>query len=452
MAYNDDRRKMMATQPVGKLLWQFAVPSIVSMLVTSVYNLCDTIFIGHTEGALAIAGLAIVLPLMNISTAFRLLAGVGGAAQTSMAMGRNDQEGAKLIYGNLIKLTVYISVALMVIGLLFLNPILTAFGASEGTLPYAHTYTFIYLLGLPLGHLLFNMTAQMRSIGNPKKAMNILVGTVLLNIVLDAIFIIGFGWGIAGAAWATVISQGIGMLQCVVYFRTRDCYLHLSRKGLQLHKDIVKRIFSIGVSPFSVQLSGCLIVVFINRSLMEAGGADGDLCVGAYGIMYRVSQIMILIVSGFTQAMQPLVGFNVGAGLTKRVLEIIRTSLAFATVTMTLGYIIILLWAEELTSILTTDAHLIAISGPAMRIALCVYPLVGAQMVATTYFNSVGKAKLSMFTSLSRMWLFLLPLLFILPQFAGINGVWWSMSIADCISVLLACGLLWYEMRDLHHS
>lgn len=277
--------------------------------------------------------------------------------------------------------------------------------------------------------------------------MTLLVGSVVLNIVLDAIFILGFKWGIKGAALATVLSQVAGLLQSIIFFRKSDHYVRLNIKYLRMRWMIIKRIFSIGISPFSIQLSGCLIVVLINRALIKQGGIDGDLCVGAYGIMYRISQMMILIVSGFAQGMQPIVGFNSGAGLFSRVRTIVGQSLSIATLVMMLGYVIIWLWAEELAGLLTDDPKLIAFCGPALRIALCIYPLVGCQMIATSYFNSVGKAKLSMITSLSRMWLFLLPLLLFLPNKMGVTGIWWSMSIADCASVILAIVFLWHEMR-----
>jgi len=437
----------MATKPVDKLLMQFALPSIISMCVTSIYNLCDTVFIGHTVGALAIAGLAIAFPVMNISTAFRLLSSVGGAAQMSLHMGRKDQEGARRIYGNVIAMSFLVSVALMIVGLLLLDQILSLFGASPAVLPYAHRYTQIYLWGMPVAHIFFSMTSMMRAVGHPRTSMSLLVGTVVLNVVLDALFILGFGWGIEGAAYATLLSQVAGLVVCILFFRNPSHYMELTLSSLRLSWTTVKRIFSIGVSPFSIQLSGCLIVVVINNALMAQGGDNGDLCVGAYGIMYRISQIMILIVSGFAQGMQPLVGFNAGAGLLDRVQSLLGQSLRIATAVMSVGYVVIFIWAEEIAGLLTADPELILLCAAAMRIALCVYPLVGSQMIATSYFNSVGRARLSMITSLSRMWIFLLPLLLFLPPIMGVDGIWWSMSLADCCSVLLAWVLLRREIK-----
>lgn len=437
----------MSTQPINKLLMQFALPSIISMCVTSVYNLCDTIFIGQVVGPLAIAGLAIAFPLMNISTAFRLLSSVGGAAQTSLHMGRNDRKGARRIFGNVMAMSFLVSVVLMTVGLWLLDPILSLFGASSAVLPYAHEYTKIYLWGMPVAHLFFAMTSQMRSVGHPKTSMYFLVGSVVLNVALDALFILMFGWGIKGAAYATFLSQAIGMIGCLIFFSLPNHYVRLSLEGLKLNFTSVRNIVSIGISPFSIQLSGCLIVIVINNALMSHGGTDGDFCVGAYGIMYRVSQIMILVVSGFAQGMQPLVGFNAGAGLIDRVYAVLGQSLRIATAVMAVGYMVIFIWAEEVAGFLTDDPELIRYCAGAMRIALCIYPLVGSQMIATTYFNSIGRARLSMITSLSRMWVFLLPLLLILPQKWGIDGIWWSMSLADCCSVLLAWILLGREVR-----
>jgi len=447
MAFSPEKRRELSTQPVGKLLMRFALPSIVSMCITSVYNLCDTFFIGQTVGALAIAGLAIVFPLMNIGTAFRLLVSVGGASQVSLYMGRDDQEGASRIYSNMMGMSLLVGLALMIGGLLFLDPILSLFGASSATLPFARDYMFIYLHGLPFAYLFFAMTSQLRAVGHPRTSMTILIGSVLLNIVLDAIFVLQLHWGIRGAAYATVFSQIAGFVASTIYFRFTEFHLHFTFKSLRLSMSVIKRILSIGVSPFSIQVSGCIIVLIINRSLMGYGGADGDLFIGAYGIMYRISQMMILIVSGFAQGMQPLVGVNAGAGLFDRVRHLLTYSICISTVVMVLGYLAILIWAEEIAFLLTDDPHLVACCAPAMRIALCIYPLVGSQMIATSYFNSVGHARLSMITSLSRMWIFLLPLLLFLPRLLGLEGVWWSMSLADCASVLLAWILLWREIR-----
>lgn len=446
----EDKSVLLATKPIGKLLWQFAAPSIVAMSATSIYNVCDSIFIGHGAGPYAIAGLAITFPLMNISAAFGSLAGMGGSAQTSVYMGMGKRNVAQKIFGNVLSLNLIIGLTLSTLGLIFLNPILEAFGATDSTLTYARDYMRIYLLGICIHHAFLGMSGQLRAIGHPQLAMKAQLLTVVVNIMLDALFIFGFGWGISGAALATVLAQSCGFGLTSWYLRSgSDKYVHFRRNIFQLKASIVRKILSIGLAPFSVNICGCFIVVVLNHALLEQGGLHGDLCVGANGITNRVTQLLILMVAGFSQGMQPIVGFNIGARLHDRVREVLIKAVMTATVILTTGYILIAIFPATLAAMFTSDPVLIEYCVPALRISLCTFPVVGVQMIATSFFQSIRKPGLSMLISLSRQLIFLLPLLLVLPPIMGVHGVWWSMPIADVFSITLSVILLFREYHKL---
>lgn len=447
--FQDERSRMMATQPVGKLLWKFAAPSIVAMSASSIYNLCDSIFIGRGAGEFAIAGLAITFPIMNILSAFGALTSVGGAAQTSVHMGMRDRKTAQLIFGNVLSMALILSILLSVGGLLFLDPMLTLFGASAETLPYAHDYMFIILLGTVISHTFLGMCGQMRATGNPGKAMRAQLIAVVANLILDPIFIFMLGWGIRGAAFATVCGQLIAWMYAVHQFFGPHHYVYLSKKVLALQSHIVKKIISIGLAPFLVNVSGCAIVVAINHALLSQGGADGDLYVGGYGITNRITQLLVMGVAGFAQGMQPIVGFNIGSGNLSRVKEVLYKAIFVATLVMTTGYALIALFPAQLAAMFTDNQKMIDLCVPALRIALCTFPFVGSQMIAVSFFQSIRKATMSIYVSLTRQLLFLLPMLLILPNVLGVNGVWWSMSLADIFSVTLSWALLWYQLKHL---
>lgn len=450
MDNTEDKSVLLATKPIGKLLWQFAAPSIVAMSATSIYNFCDSIFIGQGAGPYAIAGLAITFPLMNISAAFGSLAGTGGSAQTSVYMGMGKRNVAQKIFGNVLSLNLIIGLTLTTLGLIFLDPILQAFGATDTTLTYARDYMRIYLLGICIHHAFLGMSGQLRAIGYPRLAMTAQLLTVVINILLDALFIFGFGWGISGAALATVVAQTCGFALTSWFLRAgSNKYVHFRRNIFQLKASIVRKILSIGLAPFSVNICGCFIVVVLNHALLEQGGIHGDLCVGANGITNRVTQLLVLMVAGFSQGMQPIVGYNIGAKLYGRVREVLAKAVMTATVILTTGYILIAIFPAMLASLFTSDPVLIEYCIPALRISLCTFPVVGVQMIATTFFQSIRKPGLSMLISLSRQLIFLLPLLLILPPAMGVHGVWWSMPIADVFSITLSVILLFREYKKL---
>lgn len=449
--YKDERQRQLATRPVGRLLLQFATPSIIAMSASAIYNLCDSIFIGQGAGPLAIAGLALTFPLMNISTAFGAMFGVGAGAQTSVKMGEGNQTRALQIFGNMLRLDVTVGLILTIIGLICLDPILRLFGASDATLPFARDYMQIILAGNVITHTFLGMNDQLRSTGNPRRAMCAQLIAVVVNIILDAIFIFGFGWGMRGAALATILGQFTAWCYEIRFFFDKSNFVYFSRVGLKMRFDIIREILAIGLSPFCMNLCNCLIVIILNHQLLSQGGAEGDAYVGVYGIVNRCAMFIIMMVMGFGQGLQPIVGFNIGARLFHRVVGVTRFALVCAIAVMTVGYTLVFCFPERLASLFANDPDIVAKCVPALRIVLCAFPLVGPQMIATSFFQSSRKAGTAIFLSMSRQLVFLLPLLLVLPGYMGVEGVWWSLPISDTIAFLLAAVLLMRQMRRLRH-
>lgn len=443
MGYQDQRSKDLATKPVGRLLLQFATPSLIAMSANSIYNLCDSIFIGQGVGPLAIAGLAITFPMMSISSAFGAMLGVGSAAQTSIAMGEKNQKRGLMILGNMLRLDITISLCLTAIGLIFLDPILRLFGASDATLPYAREYMQIIVAGNIITHLFLGLCDQLRASGNPTRSMTAHLIAVILNIILDPLFIFVFGLGLRGAALATVIGQICGLCYAIRFFFNKENFSHFSKDALILDQKIIKDIFAIGLSPFFVNVCGCVIVVLINRALMQQGGTDGDICIGVYGITNRLNALLVMMVSGFSQGMQPIVGFNLGAGRNDRVCGVLKFAYICATCIMTFGFILVFAIPDKLALMFTRDETMIERCVQAFRIMLAALPLVGGQIITTTFFQSIRKPKISIFLSMTRQLILLLPLLLILPPLLGVVGVWMAIPISEAGSAFLAMFFLW---------
>lgn len=451
--YPDERSKQLATHPVGRLLLQFATPSIIAMAAGSIYNICDSIFIGQGVNSLAIAGLAITFPLMNISNAFGAMAGVGGGAQVSVAMGEGNQRKALMIFGNVMRLDLTIGIVLTTLGLIFLDPVLRAFGASDYTLPYARDYMQIILIGNVITHTFLGMNDQMRSTGNPRRAMIGQLIAVITNIILDAVFIFGFGWGMRGAALATVLGQLCAWVYCLSFFTDKSRFVHFSREGLIFRLDIIREIIAIGLSPFFGNVCMCVVVILVNRDLIQQGGVNGDVYVGAYGIINRISTLIIMMVMGFSQGMQPIVGFNLGARLYHRVIGVLKFAWGSATLITTFGYLLMAVFAAPLVRLFTNDPLMINLCVPALRVMLCMFPVVGGQMITGTFFQSIRQARKSIFISTTRQMLFLVPLLLWLPDYLvffghdGVWGVWMSYPISDIVSAVVAAIILYLQVR-----
>jgi putative MATE family efflux protein len=435
----------LGTQPIGKLLMQYAIPAIIAMTASSLYNMVDSIFIGQGVGPLAISGLAITFPLMNLAAAFGSLIGVGASTLISVRLGQKDYDSAQHILGNVVTMNLLLGVGFSVVFLLLLNPILYFFGASDDTIGYARDYMFIILLGNVITHMYLGLNALLRSSGHPKEAMIATINTVVINTVLDPVFIYGFGWGIRGAAIATIIAQAISLAWQFKLFTNKNELLHLRPGIYKLQSGIVKNTIAIGMSPFLMNLASCLIVIFINKGLKMY---DGDLAIGAFGITNRIVFLFVMIVLGFNQGMQPIAGYNYGARQFHRVDQVLKLTILCATCVTTTGFLVGMFIPRLAVSAFTTDETLIGLSANGLRIILMCFPLVGFQMVTSNFFQSIGIAKKAIFLSLTRQVLFLLPCVLLLPLWLGADGIWWSMPISDLLASVTAAVLLYRQLRE----
>lgn len=434
----------LGTKPVGKLLAQYALPAIIAMTAASLYNIIDRVFIGQVVGPMAISGLAITFPFMILAAAFGAAVGVGAATTISVKLGQKDYESAENTLGNTITLNLIIGLTFGGICLLFLDPILRFFGASDTTLPYARDFMQIILAGNVFSHMYFGMNAVLRAASKPRMAMFATIFTVAMNILLDAVFILWWHWGIKGAAFATVISQVLALCWQMKLFSNKNELLHLKRGIYKLKANLVRNIISIGISPFLMNACACVIVIFINNQLVKFGG---DIAVGAYGIANSIAMIFIMFVIGLNQGMQPIAGYNYGAQQYGRMMRVVKLSIITAICIMLTGWTLAMFAPYYCARMFTKDPELIKGSIKAIQIIMMMYPFIGCQMVITNFFQCIGKVKISIFLSLSRQLLFLLPLLILLPNFYGINGVWVSMPTSDLISVIVAISIMTVYLR-----
>ena len=436
----------LGTKPVGKLLVQYALPAMIAMTASSLYNIVDRVFIGQGVGAMAISGLAITFPFMNLTAAFGAGVGIGASTAISVKLGQKDYATAQNILGNTISLNLIIGIGLSIICLLFLDPILRFFGASDQTLGYAHEYMVIILLGNVVSHMYFGMNALLRAASKPKQAMYATIFTVVMNVILDALFILVFKWGIQGAAIATILSQLMALMWQIKLFSNKNELLHFKKGIYKLKRKLVDNILAIGISPFLMNVCACIIVIFINNQLVRFGG---DLSVGAYGIANGIAMVFIMFVLGVNQGMQPIAGYNYGAQKLDRLMRVLNLSIIAATAIMVTGWLIAMFLPYYCARMFTTDKQLIDLGIKAIRVVMFCFPIIGFQMVITNFFQCIGKVKISIFLSLSRQLLILLPLLAFLPMIWGIDGVWCSMPISDFSAAVIAAVVMSWYMNKL---
>lgn len=436
----------LGTKPVGKLLIQYAFPAIIAMIAASLYNIVDRIFIGQIVGPMAISGLAITFPFINLGAAFGAAVGIGASTSISVKLGQRDYETAENILGNTVTLNLIIGSAFGIICLIFLDPILRFFGASDATIPYARSFMEVILAGNVISHMYFGMNAVLRAASKPRQAMMATIFTVLINIILDFIFISLWGWGIRGAAFATILSQALALCWQMKQFTNKDEILHLKRGIYRLKRHLVENIISIGISPFLMNACACIVVIFMNNQLVRYGG---DMAVGAFGIAYSVAMVFIMFVIGLDQGMQPIAGYNYGSQQTDRLMRVLKLTIFAATGIMVTAWLIAHLAPYYCARMFTKDPELIRQAIKAIQINMMMYPIVGFQMVVTNFFQCIGKVKISIFLSLSRQLLFLIPLLVILPQFFNLNGVWASLPSSDFLASLVAAIIMITYMRRL---
>lgn len=442
-----DREQDFQNKKISKLVWDYALPGIVGTLVTAMYNVIGRIFIGQGVGALAISGLAITFPVMNLTSSLGMLVGAGASARISISLGKQDRVTGEKILGNSLLITVILNAIFITLILKYLDPILMAFGASDLTLPYARDYLQIVLLGNVFVSLCYNFNAMMRASGYPRKAMiTMLIGAVF-NIILTPIFLYVFDLGIKGVAWATVISMFIGMLFVMDHFMRDSSVIRLRWKYIRLDKKIIISIITIGLSPFSMQVAASGVAVMLNTSLSRYGG---DLAVGAYGIINTVTMIFMMIIMGLNQGTQPIIGYNYGSRNFSRVKETLFYSLKVATIITTAAFIIGQFFPHLFASAFTNDPELLAITEKGIRIVIAAFPLVGLQVVASSFFQSLGYAAKSIIQSLSRQLIFLVPFIFIFPRMWGLVGIWIAIPVADTLAAILSIFLLTIQLRLLN--
>ena len=442
----------LGTSTIGKLLVQYSVPAIIAAVATSLYNIVDSIFIGRGVGAMAISGLAITFPLMNLVIGFCTLIAVGGATISSIFLGQKNLARATDVINNVMVLCVIHSVVFGGLSLIFLDEILTFFGATAETIPYAREFMKVILYGTPISYIFIGLNNLMRATGYPKKAMISALLSVAVNIVLAPIFIFVRDWGIKGAALATICGQFSAFIWVMAHFMSRKSLVHFETGNSWLKWSLIKRMYSIGLSPFLMNATACFVVVFLNKSLLEVAGADGNIAVGAYGIINRTTMFFVMIVFGVTQGMQPILGYNYGAGRWNRVDETLKKGIWLGVAITTLGWIITQSFPDTVSSMFTTDITMIDIARSGFHIYFLIYPVVGAQIVIQNYFQSIGHPKMSIFLSLTRQLIFLVPLLWLLPPHFGINGVWASMAGSDFLAFVLAVFTMIVMNRKLKKS
>lgn len=434
----------LGTESIGKLLMQYAVPAIIAMTASSLYNMVDSIFIGHGVGTMALSALALTFPLMNLGAAFGALVGVGAATLISVKLGQKDYDTAQRVLGNVFVLNILLGLAFTIIVFPFLDPILYFFGGSDETVGYARQFMEIILLGNVVTHLYLGLNAVLRASGHPKQAMYATIATVAINTILAPIFIFMFDWGIRGAAIATMSAQVIALLWQLKLFNNANELLHFRRGIFRLKRKIVFDSLAIGMSPFLMNLAACLIVILINQGLKKYGG---DLAIGAFGIVNRLVFIVVMIVMGLNQGMQPIAGYNFGAKLYDRVNKVLKLTIIYATCVTTFGFLVGMLAPNLVVGIFTSDAELTELSATGLRITVMFFPIIGFQMVTSNFFQSIGMAGKAIFLSLTRQMLILLPCLLILPHFFGVAGVWYSMPVSDLLASLIALVMLVYQFR-----
>lgn len=442
-------QKYLAEESIGKLLLKYSIPAIIGMLVNALYNIVDRMFIGRIPdvGSLALTGVGITMPIMSILLAFGMLIGIGSTANISLNLGRGKRDVAEKLIGNSVTLSLIVGIAITAIGLIFLNPILNIFGASANTLFYAKEYITVILIGSTFNILSFALNSTVRADGNPQMASFTMIVGCITNVVLDYVFVFVFNMGIKGAALATVISQALTFFIILYYYTKGKSNLKLKTQNLKLKKSLIMMTFAIGIAPFATQIANSLVQVVANNALKTYGN---DLAIGAMTIISSLNMVFMMPIFGINQGCQPIIGFNYGARKFERAKKTFIYATIAATVICTIGGILIQLFPQVAISIFNNDAELTELAVKGLRIYLIMMPIVGINIVATSYYQSVGKAKMSMFVSLLRQVILLIPFTLILPTFMGLDGVWAAGACADLLSVVITIILIAKEFKSLN--
>jgi putative MATE family efflux protein len=435
----------LGTEKIGRLILEYSIPSIVGTVVMSLYNIVDRIFIGQGVGPLAISGLALTFPFMILLMAFGMLIGAGSSSRISITLGENNIHKAEKILGNAMTLSFIFSGVVSLITFIFMGDLLRYFGGTDATIGFAERYMKIIVPFSVVSAINFGFNNILRASGFPRKAMYTMIIGAVANIILDALFILVFKWSIEGAAIATVISYFISGSWVLSHYFRSDSTLKFRKANFILDKEIVKSILGIGMSPFSMQLATSLVMILINSTLLKYGG---DLAIGAYSIINSLLILIIMIVLGLNQGTQPIVGYNFGAKQFDRMFKTVKAAILIATGLTTSGFILGMFFSEFSVGFFTSDEKLISIAANALRISIVMFPIVGFQVVISNFFQSIGKAKISIFLSLTRQFIFLIPSVLLLPHFFGLNGAWASMPLSDLLSAAVAGITFWVFFRN----
>ncbi len=444
-----DRLTELATVGPARLLWRYSLPAVVGMLVMSLYNVVDRIFLGQGVGPEAIAGLAITFPVMNLSAAMGVLVGAGSAARISIMLGAEDRRGAEITLGNSLTLLLMNCTVYLTVFAVFIDDILLMFGASEVTLPYARDFMLYIMPGMLFMNLTFSFNNCMRASGYPMRAMVTMFIGAGCNVILAPVFIFGLELGIKGAAMATDISMFISMCFVMAHFFNRRVTLQFHRGTFGLRWRYVAGILAIGAAPSLVNAAGSAVNVIINTTLYRHGG---DLDIAAAGIFTTFTSVIVMVIVGICQGMQPIVGYNYGARKLHRVKRTVMVAVGISTVLATLGGAFGLALPGLVARAFTTSPQLISSTSMALGTALWAFWMVGFQIVATTFFQSIGKAGKSIFLSLSRQVIFLIPLLLTLPGALGLRGVWLSFPLSDTCATVVTAVFIFWEFHRLNRQ
>ena len=444
-----DEAQALGQEKVGKLLWRFSLPAIVGMVVNALYNVVDSIFVGNGVGEVGLTAVTIAFPIMIILMAIGMLIGIGASTLVSIRLGEQKHAEAEIILGNAFSLMVVAVVTTTALALAFLDEILLFLGAEPGVLPYAREFARIILIGSLFMHIGFGLNNIIRAEGHPKVAMATMLISAVLNTMLNPLFIFVFKLGIAGSALATVASQAVSAAWVLRFLTSDQGILRLRSANLRLDANIVWEIFKLGLSPFLMQLAASVVTVLFNYSLLRYGG---DLAVAAIGIINRVSMLILMPIFGISQGVQPILGYNYGAKNYDRVIAVMRLGIIAATGISIAGFAVTQLFAEPIIRIFNDNPALIAIGADGLKAFLIMLPIIGFQVIGANYFQAAGKAGFAIFLSMSRQVIILIPAIILLPQFFGMNGIWYAAPVADIVSSILTGGYLWLELRRLSNA
>lgn len=439
----------MLSMPVSKLLKKFAAPAMLAMSANGIFNICDILIVSRGVGLDAIAGLTCTFPIVIFISAIAALTNVGATTQISMLYAKGNQEKALKVFGNALLMILFLGTLVSTFLEIYLEDILRLCGASNVTLPYAVDYMRMMLVGTVILFAMQGLGRLLHVVGKPKVQMAVQLVGIVMNILLDVLFVFVFKWGMMGAALGTVLCQIASLIVFLMMFSDDDSFLHFSKAGFRLDMGIVKSIVSIGVSPFATNVCGCVVAIIINMSLIKAGGEHSDLYMGTYAIIQRITQVLILLISGLGMAMSSITTFNIAKQNYLRVRKVLMVAIMYSVIIMSFGYGVVAIFTDQIVSVFTTDQQMIDICVPALIIGLCTFPFVGSQMIAVSFFQTIRVPKASMLISLTRQVLFLIPMLIFLPHMIGVTGVWWSMALADVASVTITWIMLYTETKKL---